>query len=294
MDTDHPKLPQRTRYRYLRVVSTCLGVAKMVAQRYGSISWFGGSCVLFLVLTLLLNGCMSKQPNLNQKLAYSVDTYPESVAILPFKNDTSIEGIEIFVRQTLYSHMSVLPYKDVELSLVDEKLKACGLLGYGRVEDIPLDELGYLLGVDAVVFGEVTEFKKVYMGIYSQMAVAVRISIWDTRSGLKLWEDECVSRNHEGGLPLGLLDLPLILVRSGYHLRETSKIRAVDDVSRQLASRIPVPSEVRNEVKKIEYSDMADTNLKPNKLKSLKKLTRAHPDNVNGSKKQSLKRLTKR
>ena len=266
----------------------------MAAKRYDSISWFGGCCVLFLVLMLLLTGCMSKQPNLNQKLAYSVDTYPESVAILPFNNNSTIKGIETFVRQTLYSHMSVLPYKDVELSLVDEKLKACGLLGYERVEDIPLDELGYLLGVDAVVFGEVTEFQKVYMGIYSQMAVAVRISIWDTRSGLKVWEDECVSRNHEGGVPLGILDLPLILVRSGYHLRETSKVRAVDDVGRQLASRIPVPAEVRNRDEKIDYSDIADDNLKPSKLRSLKKLTRAHSNDFNGFKKQSLKRLTKR
>ena len=294
MATDYPKFPLSFQYRYLRAVSTGLGIGKMVAQKYGSISWFGGCCVLILVLVLLLNGCMSKQPNMNQKLANSVDMYPESVAILPFKNETRIEGIETFIRQTLYSHMSVLPYKDVELSLVDEKLKACGLLGYDRVEDIPLDELGYLLGVDAVVFGEVTEFQKVFMGIYSQMAVAVKISIWDTRSGLKVWEDECVSRNHEGGLPLGFLDLPFILVRSGYHLRETSKIRAVDDVSRQLSSRIPVPPEIKNRADQVDYTDASDDSFKPSKLRSLKKLTRVYPDNFNGFKKKSLKRLTKR
>jgi hypothetical protein len=292
--TDHPKFPQSAQYRCLRAVSTGLGVGKKVAKKYGSISWFGGCCVLILVLMLLLNGCMSKQPNLNQKLAYSVDMYPESFAILPFKNETRIDGIETFVRQTLYSHMSVLPYKDVELSLVDEKLKACGFLGYERVEDIPLDELGYLLGVDAVVFGELTEFQKVFMGIYSQMAVAVKISIWDTRSGLKVWEDECVSRNHEGGLPLGFFDLPLILVRSGYHLRETSKVRAVDDVSRQLASRIPVPPEIKNRTDQVDYTDVSDDNLQPSKLRSLKKLTRIYPGEFNGYKKKSLKRLTKR
>ena len=237
---------------------------------------------------------MSKRPNLNQELAYTNQSYPESVAILPFKNNTQIEGVESFVRATFYSHMSVLPYHDVELSLVDKNLAACNLFGYESVEDIPVTELGYLLGVDAVIFGEVTEYQKVFMGIYSQMAVAVKISVWDTRSGNEVWKDECVSRNHEGGLPLGILDIPFILFRSSYHLRDESKVRAVDDVGRQLASRIPVPAGMKAGGRLVGNSHNGDNGLKPSKLKSLKRLTRVNPDDIQGPKKQSLKRLTKR
>ena len=237
---------------------------------------------------------MTKRPNMDQTLAYTIDNYPESVAIMPFKNNTRIEGIESFVRSTLYSHMSVLPYQDVELSLVDEKLQACSLLGHERVEDIPLDELGYLLGVDAVVFGEVTEFQKVFMGIYSQMAVEVNISVWDTRTGKEIWKDECVSRNHDGGVPLGLLDLPFIVARSGYHLRETSKVRAVDDVARQLASRIPVPPDLKIGEEVSDYADIGDNKPQAYKIKSLKRLTTTYSDDTQIPEKQSLKRLTKR
>jgi hypothetical protein len=230
---------------------------------------------------------------MDQTLAYSIENYPESVAILPFNNNTRIEGIESFVRSTLYSHMSVLPYQDVELSLVDEKLQACSLLGYEQVGDIPLDELGYLLGVDAVIFGEVTEFQKVFMGIYSQMAVEVNISVWDTRTGKEIWKDECVSRNHDGGVPLGLLDLPFIIARSGYHLRESSKVRAVDDVARQLVSRMPVPADLKIGEEVSDYADIGDNKPKAYKLKSLKRLTTAYPVDTRVPEKQSLKRLTK-
>ena len=269
------------------------------AGRSVKATFLGHRCFSFcgalaLVLVIILTGCMSKRPNMDQTLAYTIENYPESVAIMPFINNTRIEGVESFVRSTLYSHMSVLPYQDVELSLVDDKLQACSLLGHERVEDIPLDELGYLLGVDAVVFGEVTEFQKVFMGIYSQMAVEVKISVWDTRTGKEIWKDECVSRNHDGGLPLGLLDLPFIIARSGYHLRESSKVRAVDDVARQLASRIPVPVDLKIGEEVSDYADMGDNKPQAYKIKSLKRLTTAYPDDSQVPKKQSLKRLTKR
>ena len=292
MKTDRHILPQVKQQRGQLSTATSHGFAENAAGgSYWTRGLFGFCCTLIIVMTIILSGCMSKSPNLNQELAYTNQSYPESVAILPFKNNTQIEGIESFVRATFYSHMSVLPYHDVELSLVDKNLAACNFFGYESVEDIPLTELGYLLGVDAVIFGEVTEYQKVFMGIYSQMAVAVKISVWDTRSGHEVWNDECVSRNHEGGLPLGILDIPFIFFRSSYHLRDASKVRAVDDVARQLAGRIPVPAGMKAVGKQVDNS--AD-DPKPSEPESLKKLTRVNPDEIQGSNKQSLKRLTKR
>ena len=292
MRTDRHILPQGRQQGGQLSTATRRGLAvKAAGGSYWTRSLFGFCCTIIIVLMIILTGCMSKRPNMNQKLAYTIESYPESVAILPFKNNTQIEGIESFVRATFYSHMSVLPYHDVELSLVDKNLAACNLFGYESVEDIPVKELGYLLGVDAVIFGEVTEFQKVYMGIYSQMAVAAKISVWDTRSGHEVWNDECVSRNHEGGLPLGILDIPFILFRSSYHLRDASKVRAVDDVARQLAGRIPVPAGVKVGDRQVDNS--AD-DPKPSEPESLKRLTKVNPDDIQGSNKQSLKRLTKR
>jgi hypothetical protein len=138
--------------------------------------------------------------------------------------------------------------------------------------------LGRLLKCEAVVFGEVTEYKRLYAGIYSQMAVGAAVEMWDTRTGRKIWSGKHVARKHEGGLPLTLTDIPMIGIRSGMNLTEASQIQAVDDLSRQLTGRIPVPG----------LSAQAPRH-DGSKWKSKKRLTYR----IYSSRYRSLKRLTK-
>ncbi|UCF92105.1 MAG: DUF799 family lipoprotein [Desulfobacterales bacterium] len=231
-----------------------------------------------------LAGCVSAPPpNLNQELAFAVQNleYPRSLAVLPFANKTEAEGIEDFVRATFYSHLSVHPYRDVELYVVDQKLQAYDLRDDKKLRRMPARELGRLLDCEAVVFGEITEFRREFAGIYSQLAVGASIQIWDTRSGRKIWSDEYVARRHEGGIPLALTDLPILTIRSGLNLRETEKVRAVDELTRYLTSRIPAPviTLVENETlgtatdpENQKASERRDD--ENSKLLSLKKLTK--------------------
>jgi hypothetical protein len=186
---------------------------------------------------------------------------PKSIAILPFGNKTEQEDINEFVRTTFYSHLSAQPYKDIELNEVDQTLKRYHLLNYDKLCDVPPERLGQILNCDAVVIGEVTEFQRVYAGIYSQMAIGASISVWDTRTGKRIWSDEHVTRNHEGGIPLAITDLAMIGIRSGLNLTESEKIKTVDELSRYLTSRVPVPD--------------IHGNGKITKLVSLKRLTKA-------------------
>jgi len=186
---------------------------------------------------------------------------PKSIAILPFGNKTEQEDIDEFVRTTFYSHLSAQPYKDIELNEVDERLKRYHLTNYDKLSDVPPKRLGQILSCDAVVIGEVTEFQKVYAGLYSQMAVGASITVWDTRTGKKIWSDEHVTRNHEGGIPLAITDLAMIGIRSGLNLTESEKIKTVDELSRYLTGRVPVPD--------------VHANKKITKLVSLKRLTKA-------------------
>jgi hypothetical protein len=126
-----------------------------------------------------------------------------------------VEGIDDFVRTTLYSHLSAYPYKDIELHEVDRKLKRFNLMDYEKLSQVSAKRLGRILRCDAVVIGEVTKYDRVFAGIYSQMAIGASITVWDTRTGRKIWSDEHVTRNHEGGIPLAITDLPLITIRSG-------------------------------------------------------------------------------
>ena len=157
-------------------------------------------------------------------------------------NKTEVEDIEDFVRTTLYSHLTPHPYRDIELHDVDRKLKRYNLMNYDKLCNVSAKRLGRILRADAIVIGEVTEFQRVYAGIYSQMAVGASITIWDTRTGKKLWSDEHVTRNHEGGIPLAITDLALISIRSGLNLTDAEKVKTVDELSRHLISRVPVPN----------------------------------------------------
>ena len=237
--------------------------------------------VLLSVWLFMLSGCAAGGQQLRQDTPESLKKvgYPKSLAILPFANKTDQPGIEDFVRATFYSHMSPYPYRDIELQVIDRVLHRHKLYDSDKLRKTKIKKLGRLLKCEAVVFGEVTEYKRLYAGIYSQMAVGASVEMWDTRTGRKIWSETHVTRKHEGGIPLTLTDIPMIGIRSGMNLPETAKVQTVDDLSRQLTGRIPVPGLSRT---------AADHN--GSKWRSMKKLTyRMH-----SSKFRSLKRLTKK
>lgn len=240
--------------------------------------------MLLLICLMILCSCGAKIPfvkdNDEPDEKVILKNPPKSIAILPFGNKTEIEDLDEFVRETFYSHLAPQPYKDIELHEVDRTLKRYNLINYEKFKHVSVKRLGRILRCDAVVIGEVTEFQRVYAGFYSQMAVGASISIWDTRSGKKLWADEHVTRHHEGGIPLAITDLAMISIRSGLNLQDSEKVKTVDELSRHLISRLPVPDDYING--------------KGSKLVSLKRLTKAkNNSSLSTTKLKSMKKLTK-
>jgi hypothetical protein len=251
------------------------------------------SWIILLVLTAILTlaGCAAKKIDLTQELARKVEynKHPKSIAILPFDNQTEVDGIDDFVRVTFYSHLSALPYEDIELHIVDKTLVEHRISSYKKLRKTRIKKLGRILECDAVVFGEVTKFERIFAGIYSQLAVGLSIKIWDTRTGRMIWSDENIERSHEGGLPLTLTDIPLITLKAGLNLRDTIKIRAVDELSRYLTGRVPVP-------RFTPYGDVLIGSwhaVVSTRFQSLKKLTKGKANRVEKLAVTSLKKLTK-
>jgi hypothetical protein len=245
-----------------------------------------------IICSIMLSGCGSLlglvKNNDAEEQRVIVRNPPKSIAILPFGNQTESEDINQFVRTTFYSHLCAKPYKDIELHEVDRKLKIYNLDKHDELNQKSAKQLGQILGCDAVVIGKVTEYRRLYAGIYSQMAVGATIDVWDTRSGKQIWSDEHTTRHHEGGIPLALTDIAMIGIRSGLNLTESEKVRTVDELSRYLTSRLPVPD--------------LDGHRQDAKFVSLKRLTKTQnpPSNRLRSKrvnrhlqKKSLKKLTK-
>ena len=268
--------------RYIKcLIATSLGAVPAGDVTRKAVRW-----IALVICIMILCSCGSQLPFINKNDASDqrmmLSNPPESIAILPFGNKTEVEDIDDFVRTTLYSHLTPHPYRDIELHDVDRKLKRYNLMNYDKLCNVSAKRLGRILRADAVVIGEVTEFQRVYAGIYSQMAVGASITIWDTRTGKKLWSDEHVTRHHEGGIPLAITDLAMISIRSGLNLTDAEKVKTVDELSRHLISRVPVPN---------PYGDG-----KGSRLVSLKRLTkkqcRTSPKSST-TKLRSLKRITK-
>lgn len=245
--------------------------------------------ILSLICLMILCGCGVQLPFIKDSDASNqrvmLKNPPKSIAILPFGNKTEVEDIDDFVRTTFYSHLTPHPYRDIELHEVDRKLKRYNLINYDKLCSVSAKRLGRILRCDAVVIGEVTEFQRVYAGIYSQMAIGASISIWDTRTGKKLWSDEHVTRHHEGGIPLAITDIAMISIRSGLNLTDAEKIKTVDELSRHLISRVPVPdlsgdgrgSKLVSLKRLTKKKSKASPNLNTTKFRSLKKITKGSP-----------------
>ncbi|MBW1805577.1 MAG: hypothetical protein JRJ06_04285, partial [Deltaproteobacteria bacterium] len=95
------------------------------------------------------------------------DNRPKSVVIMPFDNETAEAGIEILFRKSFYNHFSSKNYRDIELSEVDRALKFLRSDPSRSWRECPMADLERLLHADYLIFGKVTYFKKIFLGIYS-------------------------------------------------------------------------------------------------------------------------------
>jgi parallel beta-helix repeat protein len=178
---------------------------------------------------------------------YKVDPYltthmPRTVAILPFVDRSkSKEGVET-VRRGFYNHFGVLPYTDVELYRVDSLLRKAGLTDPEVIRNTPPQKLGEILKVDAVVFGEVSDFDKFFAVLYSQVAVGAEIKMFDTQTGHFLWSGQHVARKHEGGISTSPVGIVAAVVFTAMNVRDVQLLRACDDLFRDMVKTIPVPT----------------------------------------------------
>lgn len=96
---------------------------------------------------------------------------PVSVAILPFVDVSKSQAGAQAVRRGFYNHFSSLPFRDMELWQVDDRLKKAGLTDPTVINQTDAKDLGKILGTDAIVYGEISNFDKLFAVLYSQVSV---------------------------------------------------------------------------------------------------------------------------
>lgn len=218
--------------------------------------FFNAIC-FFLLLPLMLSfqGCVvaTKQtviaPEIRSlfKGQYQVYPYMEKhvpilVAVLPFVDVSQSQQGAQAVRKGFYNHFSSLPFKDMELHRVDNILAKAGLTDPAVIQKKSPQELGKILGVDAVVYGEISNFDKLFAVVYSQVSVGAKVRMYDVKSGEMLWTGEHVVRIHEGGISLSPIGIVATIVATAMNVRDIQLLRACDDLFRDMVKTIPTPT----------------------------------------------------
>ena len=167
---------------------------------------------------------------------------PVTVAVLPFIDQSRKKEGAVAVRKGFYNHFSSLPFKDMELQRVDNLLSKANLGDTEALYKTSPQELGKLLNVDAVVFGEISNFDKLFAVMYSQVAVGAEIKMYDTKTGNFLWSGQHTVRIHEGGLSVTPFGIIATVIATAMNVRDIQLLRACDDLFRDMVKTIPVPT----------------------------------------------------
>jgi len=171
----------------------------------------------------------------------SQNEFPRQVAVIPFTNETEEPGLDVLVRRNFANHLSSKAYQDVKRPIVDEKLILLEKASGKSVKDATAQEIAAALGVDGLLFGKVTDYKKVYTGVYSLLSVEAEVWLVNTQTGQELFRMRESVSYHEGGIPLSPLSVVVTVVSTAINLRDIQKVRMVNELCYKFMEKIPSP-----------------------------------------------------
>jgi parallel beta-helix repeat protein len=199
-------------------------------------------CLVATTKTVITPQLTSLFKGTHQVSAYMEQHRPVSIAVLPFYDRSQAQEGADAVRKGFYNHFSSLPFNDMEIYRVDDLLKKAGLTSTEGIYKTSPNELGKILGVDAVIFGDISNFDKLFAVVYSQVSVGAEIKMYDTKTGEFLWSGKHIVRIHEGGISTTPIGLVATVIATAMNVRDVQLLRACDDLFRDMVATIPKPT----------------------------------------------------
>ena len=94
--------------------------------------------------------------------------------------------------------------------------------------------MGAILNVDAVIYGTITNYDRIYAVLISDVAVGAKLRMADTKTGDELWAGEHVAHTPSGGIATTPVGLILTALSTAYNLRAINLYRTSDDLFREM------------------------------------------------------------
>ena len=128
------------------------------------------------------------------------EPFPVKIAVLPFSNlSVDMQG-PLVIRNVLETRLAASQYELANSQDIDEKLKSLGITDGGQINATTPQKLGLLLDTEALVYGELVEFKNMNIGVYSNRVVEAKLKLVDAKTGQTIWEAQKKYSNKKFGL----------------------------------------------------------------------------------------------
>jgi hypothetical protein len=194
---------------------------------------------------------------------------PQTVAILPFgdhgRANFTLDKVALThrspekiadrawtdaqrMRRAVSGYMAPREFQEANLIQVDEVLQEHGIDSEKKLLAVPPETLGKWLGVDAVVYGDVTHYEAYYAFIMSAWQVGADVKMVSTHNGEQLYSASG-SRYSVDFMPA--FDPMDIAINSGLtllELRDVTLARAEEEDAREIVLRIPRSEKLRTEL----------------------------------------------
>lgn len=116
---------------------------------------------------------------------------PQKVAVLPMSNQSNDMKGPDYVRKEFVRMIEKKGYTVVPAAETDELLRTkLGITEGGQLNSTTPQKVGAALNADAVVYGDLLEFKFMNIGFYQNKLVEANFRMLDSKTGQPLWEDQ--------------------------------------------------------------------------------------------------------
>ena len=143
------------------------------------------------------------------------------------------------VRRSFTGQMAEREFAIVPIPFVDAVLQAHGVDNWAKLKAVPPQQLGRWLGADTVIYGEVMHYDAYYAFLISAWQVAMDVQMVSTHDGDVIFSASDGRYSVNLSPAIDLMDMGINSVLSMLQLRDVTLARAEDEVSREIALRVP-------------------------------------------------------
>jgi Putative bacterial lipoprotein (DUF799) len=186
---------------------------------------------------------------------------PERIAVLPFVDHSNaqfrVDKIGLThrneqemeqwawtyanrLRRSFAGQMAEREFTIVPIPAIDTVLEDHGIDNWRKLIAVSPQQLGHWLDADTVVYGEVLHYDAYYALLIAAWEVGVKVQLVSTHSGHQMLEASDNRYSVDLRPSFDPLDIGVNSALSLLELRDVTLARAEDEVSREIALRVPV------------------------------------------------------